>query len=1157
MSELCLRMGAAPIVPNNLRKGFDEKMKNYEGVMNSSGLVRRLILGAFGLALAGAMSVQAQRAPVASRLVDTVNDADSVRIQGNVHPYARPAYDRGALADSQPMSRMLLLLQRGADQEQSLRQLLDEQQTKGSGSYHSWLTPEQFGKQFGPADSDVQAVTDWLAKQGFEIGKISAGRIAIEFSGNVAQVRNAFHTEIHRFVANGEEHFANVSDPAIPRALSPVVAGLVALHNFPRQAHFRTRGVYRRNTSTGQLTPLFTYGNPVNFAVGPGDFKTIYSIPNGADGTGQSIAIVGQSNINVQDVRDFRSMFGLPAKDPQIVLNGPDPGLVSQDESESDLDVEWAGAVAPNANIILVASQSATTDPFTVIGGVDLSALYVIDNNLAPVLSESYRVCESLLGTTGNAFYNAMWQQAAAEGITVVVSSGDSGSAGCDPDPSGRSPNAAIDGVAVSGIASTPYNVAAGGTDFDPSTTGTTSTYWSLTSGTVNSAVKYMPETTWSDSPCAFNFPTACTAVDSAGADLTGGGGGPSNCAISSSSSCTSGYPKPAYQTGITPNTTGYTTRLIPDISLFSSNGQNGVALVVCQSDANPGGVGCNLNTPFQDFSLVGGTSAATPAFAAIMALVNQQTGQRQGNANYALYGLAKLDTNYASGKCASSVGQTPASGCAFNDVTKGNNSVACVAGTPNCNNTTATGFGVLIYGGSAAAFTAGNGYDLATGLGSVNVTNLLAKWNTFSRTATTTTLGTPNPQTGTSGQSFSIAITVTPSAATGDASLTALASDQTTILGSFGPFTLSGGKVTASTKLLPAGTAFVKADYGGDVTYGASTSSTVAVNVSGANQTSKTTVGFVTLDVNNNPILPPTTGSVTATYGSPYILQIAVTNSGGTACTSNGTITAPGSPCPTGSVALTDNGSALNDWPIVGQVNATNVARLLAQGIAEDQAVQLAAGSHSIVAAFTTGDGNFQSSTSSPLPVTINQAGTATSVMSSSSSITSGQTVTLTATVSSSSNGEATCGIANGGTVQFTLDGAPISGTVSYTPISGATSTTGAGCVATLSTAISGLYPMPKARPQSPLAPLIPMVLALLSMLFFASGLKWVPRARRRTYVYAGFVALVLTAVAVAGCGGGGGGTGGGKNRSIGASYSGDTNYSKSAATPFGITVM
>jgi len=1124
--------------------------------MNVSLSLRRAVQ-VFFVFLAVDSNALAQKTAVPSRVTAAVNDAQAVRIPGNVHPFARMANDRGPAADSRPMARMLLLLQRSTEQDQALQQLLDAQQTKGSGNFHAWLTPEQFGRQFGPSDADLQAVTDWLTGQGFQVNKVSSGRTVVEFSGNVAQVRNAFHTEIHRFVVNGEERIANVTDPQIPVALSPVVAGVVALHNFPRRPQVKTRGTYRRDTATGQLTPLFTYGNPANFALGPGDFRKIYNVPAGADGTGQSIAVVGQSNINLQDVRDFRSMFGLSAKDPEIIINGPDPGLSDPDEGESDLDVEWAGAVAPNADIKFVVSQSSLSDPLQLIGGVDLSALYIIDKNVAPVLSESYGICEAFLGTTGNAFYNSMWQQAAAEGITVVVSSGDSGSAGCDPDPSGLSPNAAIDGVSVSGIASTPYNVAAGGTDFDPSTT--TNTYWNTTSGTVNSALGYIPETTWNDSACAINSPASCTSVDPQGFDLVAAGGGPSNCEVlnSNGTSCSQGYAKPAYQSGITINSTGYTTRLIPDISLFSSNNQNGVALVVCQSDANPGGTGCNLNSPFQDFSLVGGTSAATPAFAAIVALVNQYQlahgGQgRQGNVNFTLYGLAKQDANYTSGKCTSSLGQTPDAACVFNDVTKGNISVACVAQSPNCNNQNSSGFGVLTYQGNTPAFTAGPGYDLATGLGSLNVSNLLTKWSTFSRTTTTTTLSNASGTSNVSGQPFSVKVTVAPSAASGGISLTALASDQTTIVGSVvgsGAFTLTSGSVTITTTLLPPGTAYIKAYYDGDVTYGASTSTAIPVNVTGAKQASKTTVGFVTFDTNGNPILPASTGSITATYGSPYILQILVTPTSGTACTNTGTITAPGVPCPQGSVALTDNGAALNDWPIAGQVNATNVAKLYREGLAEDQPIQLQAGAHSIQAAFTTSDTNFQNGNSNTLSVNITQASTSTAVASSLTSITAGQTVTLTALVGTTSNGEAPCGIASSGTVQFTLDGAAIPGTVTYTPADGANSATGAACTASTTAALAGLYPPPTAQPRSLRSPWILVAFSVLGLLLFLFAQKWAPQTKRWAYTGA-CVAVLASAAVIAGCGGGGGSNGGGKSHTIGATYSGDTNYSKSAGT-------
>src|SRR6267142_151047 len=591
-----------------------------------------VILGTLSLALVATPAVQAQTHPVPARVTAQVDDTRTVQLKGNVHPMARPEFDRGAVADSQPVTRMLLTLERSAEQETALQQLMDAQQTKGSASYHAWLTPEQFGKQFGPSDSDVQAVTDWLTLQGFQVAKVAAGRTAIEFSGNAAQVRRAFHTEIHRFAMNGEEHFANVSEPAIPAALAPVVKGVAALNTFPRKAHLHNRGVYRWQRDTGEIKPLFTFGtNPVNFAMAPADFAKIYNIPANCGtpavactGTGQTIAVIGQSNIDAQDVIDFRNLFGLPQNFTQannVIVNGPDPGLqlFTGDEGESDLDVEWAGAVAPGATILLVTSSTTLSNPTQITQGVDLSALYAVDNNLASVISESYGQCEFFLGAATNQFFNSLWEQAAAQGITVVVSTGDSGSAGCDPDPSGVSPNAAVDGLAVSGIASTPFNVAVGGTDFDATARSVTppNQFWSATNGpTFASALMYIPETTWDDSLCAINFPQACNAVDQQGADLAAGSGGPSNCAIFSGNNCSKGYALPAYQTGFH-SSQSPTVRTLPDVSLFASNGQNGVAVITCQADVNPNNASCNLSSPFTDFTLVGGTSAATPPFGA------------------------------------------------------------------------------------------------------------------------------------------------------------------------------------------------------------------------------------------------------------------------------------------------------------------------------------------------------------------------------------------------------------------------------------------------------------------------------------------------------------------------------------------------------------
>jgi len=1161
-------------------------------------LWRAVLCGVLLSANGAGVWAQAQKFVAPSRVVETVDDTKTVTLSGNVHPLARTAYDQGALPDSQPMTRMLLLLQRSSAQEQSLRQLIDAQQTKNSGNYHAWLTPEQFGQQFGPADSDVQAVTDWLTRSGFQVANVAKGKGVIEFSGNVGQVRSAFHTQVHKFVVNGEEHFANVSDPAIPAALAPVVAGVAALHNFQKYPSIVKSGTYRRYKGSNQLQPLFTFGNPALYAVGPGDFAKIYNIPPTATGTGQSIAVIAQTNINTQDVVNFRSMFGLPAYSSvctsalpptcqfSVIVNGPDPGIVgpgtaTDDEIESDLDSQWAGAIAPGANLNLIVSESTLSNPTQVSQGVDLSALYAVDNNISPVISDSYGNCEAALGTAGNQFYNSLWQQAAAQGITVAVAAGDDGSAGCDPIQS-IDPDAATQGIAVNGLASTPYNVAVGGTDFDPSTTAN-ATYWNTTSDTVNSALGYIPEITWDNSNCAQIYPAPCSAIDTSSyaADITGGSGGPSNCITSTTNNsgvttCTKtnnvyGYPKPSYQAALTP---ADSVRDIPDVSFFASNGgplANGtdVTYVICQSDTNPQGsttptgASCNLNTPYADFTLVGGTSASTPAFAAVMALVNQSTGQRQGNANYVLYNLASSDSNYTGGACVTSNGTTPQlpnAACVFHDINKGNNTMACDSGTANCSNQTAFGsgqFGVLVCNtatnsntpawqtcpladNGVPAFQSSTKYDLATGLGSINVGNLLTKWTSAIRTATTTNI-TPASSGSPSGSKFTATVTVSPAPPSGEAvSLVALGSGGA-VLGSYGPFSLSAGSASVSTNLLPPGTTHVQGSYGGDATLAASTSSSVALSgtVAGANLPSTLTVYFVSLSTGGI-----STGAQNFAYGSTgYILRIVVTGSNSSAgCSFAYPNTKPAIPCPTGTVSLFDNGTPLNDF--LNNGTQTNVGALNNQGFAEDQPINVNGGTHKITATYS-GDGNYAAtSNSNSLSITITQVATQTAVASSLSSITSGSSVVLTAVVSTTSGGNPPTGSVTFNSSTGGSLGAP---TCVGTPASG---NTGAYCTAILTTTISALYPPPTGDPGAPNFPRIPTLIALLSLILFALGMRWIPQTRRRAYAYLGLIAIALMVGVVAGCGGGSGGGGGAGTRTITAAYPGDANYTKSSGT-------
>jgi Pro-kumamolisin, activation domain/Bacterial Ig-like domain (group 3) len=1159
---------------------FTRKFKNQELTQIMKTAFRALGTSVLGALLSFASpQAQAQKAPAANRIVESVNDAQTVTLRGNVHPLARPQYDRGVVSDSQPLNRMMLLLQKSPTQETALRQLLDAQQSKGSASFHTWLTPEQYGKQFGPSDADLQTVTDWLTRQGFAISKVSAGRTVIEFSGNVAQVRNAFHTEMHKFVVNGEARVANVSDPQIPAALSPVVAGVVALHNFPKRPQSRRVGTFQKDLSTGQVKPLFTYTDAAGtfYGVGPGDFRTIYNVPSAATGANASIAIVGQSNINIQDVRDFRTMFGLAANDPTIIVNGPDPGLVDGDEGESDLDIELAGAIAPAANIIFVTSQglqsNANQTDTQISEGIDLSALYIVDNNVAPIMSESYGACEASLGTAGNQFYSSLWQQAAAEGITVVLSSGDTGSAGCDSLDNGP---AATNGVNISGLASTPYNLAIGGTDFNQFNIW--STYWNTSNDptTQTSAKNYIPETPWNDSPCAVAFPTVCTTVAADGSDLSAGAGGPSNCVVlnSSGTTCTTnstfpngGYVKPPFQTGAFDS--GDSVRDIPDLSLFAGDGVNGSFYIVCQSDVNPGGAACDLSTSTtsgtHNFSGVGGTSGAAPTFAAIMALVNAQTGQRQGNANYVLYALAALDANYASGACNASA---PATGCVFNDVNIAantnqvawNNSVACVGGSPNCSQS--SGFGILVLNNNPA-FVSAKGYDLSTGLGSVNVTNLLAKWATAVRTPTTTAVSAATGGSP-SGTAFSATITVAPAPTAADAAVSLNALDASkNVLASFGPFVLKTGTISAQTSLLPVGTAFVSAYYGGDATHAGSASAAVPVpTVTGSGNTGKLSLYFVSFNGTTNQGVVLNTSSQKFAYGTAYILSAFIPDPNSSKlsiCAFATPATKPPAPCPTGAVTFTDNGQPLNDFPQAQTPNATNVANFNNLGYAEDQPIALTGtvgtttpGVHTIVATYA-GDANYAASTSNSLSITIQQASTSVQLFSSLGTITPGASVQFTAYVVTNSN-------SNGptGTIQFMNGTTALGSPVTCIPTSAAQNTNppnqniSAGtayCTATTTAVISSLYPPPTAEPKTPGVPTLPILAALLSLVFFALGLRWMPSKRRRAYAYAGLVAFVLLTVGIAGCGGGGGSSGT-TTRTINAVYSGDANYTTSTGS-------
>jgi hypothetical protein len=719
-----------------------------------------------------------------SRAVITqkIDETKRVPLAGNTRPEARARNDRGAVSADFPMEHMLLQLKRPPEQEQALRDFIAEQQTSGSPNYHRWITAEEFGQRFGLAKQDLDAIANWLLSHSFKINVIYPSGVVIDFSGTAGQVREAFQTEIHHLDVNGEKHIANMSDPRIPAAFASAVVGVVSLHDFPPHAMYKLRKPQIEYTFADSIG-----GN--SYAVVPTDLATIYNLnplfASGISGQGQTIVVIEDTNVfTASDWNTFRSTLGLsgytggsfttvhPA--PSSGTNNcASPGLIAPNDAEAILDAEWASAAAPSAAIVM----ATCADSGATFGGL-IAVQNLINASGQPpaIMSISYGQCETVNGAAANAAYYSVYQQAATEGVSVFVAAGDSGAAGCD-----NSATNATHGIGANAFASTPYNVAVGGTDFSDTYSGTNATYWNSTNTpTFGSAISYIPEIPWNNS-CAgallSNYeshsltygPSSLCNDPSLGSLLqstVAGGGGPSGCATGSPSPSNSsivsgtcqGWAKPSWQSVVGNPNDG--VRDTPDVSLFAADGLWGHYYVFCWSDTANGGAACS-GAP-SGWSGAGGTSFASPIMAGIQALVNQKAGGPQGNPNPAYYELAANE--YGSGgnsSCNSSNGNTVASGCVFYDVTLGDMDVNCV-GTANCYLDGAS-VGVLSTSNSSfsPAYGTNTGWDFATGIGSVNAANLVNNWPAsgpnFSLSAS------PSSLTITQGTNATTTITVTP----------------------------------------------------------------------------------------------------------------------------------------------------------------------------------------------------------------------------------------------------------------------------------------------------------------------------------------------------------------------------------------------------------
>ena len=780
----------------------------------------------------------------------------------------------------------------------------------------------------------MQTITDWLQSHGFEVGK-TKGRTVLEFSGSASQVQEAFHTTIHKYILNGEQHWANASDPSIPTSLTPAVAGVLTLHNFYKKPQVRVLEEQFTAKALRAAHPVFT-STTGSHALGPADFYTIYNL-NPLGSGGSTIAIVGRSNINLSDVTYFHYWMYDQSVSAEVIVNGPDPGdLGGDEETEAVLDTTWSGAVAPSDSIELVVSQSTeTTD------GVDLSEAYIIDNNFADVMSESFGDCEAHFTSTQAAGYSSLAQQAAAQGITYLVATGDSGSAGCD-DP--NTEKTAIHGLSVNMLASTPYNVAVGGTVFNEGSNA--SKYWNSTNQnpTQESAISYIPEDVWNDSCASCSNP-----------NIWAGGGGVSAF-----------FTKPSWQSGVT-GIPADGKRDLPDVSLTAATHD---PYLICLRGS------CVPNAQGEIFFFgVGGTSASTPAFAGIMGLVANKAVSRLGQPNYVLYRLAAAEDF---SQCNASSTTLPASTCVFNDVTVGNNAVP----------------GESNYGTSSATYQSGEGYDLATGLGSVNVTNLINQWSTVTFTPTTTTFSI-SPTSVLHGSAVNVSGNVTPGAATGVVWFSLyppgnLAGDRTIAVFNLG----AGGTYSGVTHLLPGGTYQVNAHYAGDETYGGSDSSP-AVQVTIQPETTTTT--FSVLSPGPGGALVPFTSGP---YGTPVYLQAHLSWPSGYGV-------------PNSYITFWDNGDAVAQASPDASGNASALPL-----------TQLPAGTHSITAGYY-GDNNFNGSVDlTPVNFTITHISTTTTLTTLQTS----QSFVLTATVSASGIGSPATG-----TVLFSAPGTVL-GTASLT---------------------------------------------------------------------------------------------------------------------------
>jgi subtilase family serine protease len=721
------------------------------------------------------------RAAVQSRIVSAISNSERTPVSGEIHPLAKAQYNRGSVDAGMQMQGLTINFKPTAAQEAALTALLQAQQNPTSPEYHKWLTPVQFGQEFGMSQQDIAKVSAWLQAQGFTVDSVAPSMNSIHFSGTAAQVEAAFQTQLDNFVVDGETHFANTANPSVPTAFAGTVLSVRGLNNFRPQAHVRAS-----SNTVPVSNPHYTNtgSSGTSYYLAPDDFTTIYDVKAlynaGYDGTGESIAIVGQSAVYQQDITDFRSSFGLSASNLPTMVLVPNSGastVVSGDLSESELDLEWSGAVARNASIYFI--YTGNNSNYSVFDSIQYAIqTYTVNGAVVPIISSSYGSCEANYAVSDFATLESWFKQANSQGQTVISASGDSGAADCD-----YHATSATQGLEVDYPASSQYVTGLGGTEFNEGSNA--SAYWSSNNNSSSgSALSYIPEQAWDDTP------TAAAATLYKG--LSAGGGGASKQ-----------FSKPSWQAGA-PNIPADGMRDVPDIALSASANHDGY--LTCIDN------GCSGSS---SYSVYGGTSVAAPTFAGILALIEQKLGSPQGNINPTLYAAASNASTYAS---------------AFHDVTVGSNKVPCTSGSTDCPS-----------GTSSIGFNAVTGYDQATGLGSVNAFNLASAFVGAAAKGATTLALVAAPSSAQVGSTVTLTATVAASSGSTVPTGTVIFYADGSQIGS--AVALTGtGMAAATTTFSTGGTHVVSAVYSGDTNFDASTGSgPVTATVSGGAATTTT----------------------------------------------------------------------------------------------------------------------------------------------------------------------------------------------------------------------------------------------------------------------------------------------------------------------------